>query len=93
VPTCTMGQARAEINLGALMTKRATLIGTVLRSRPLEEKIAVTQRFAREVLPWFERGVCRPVIDRRFPLDDIAEAHRVLEANANVGKIAVDVRP
>lgn len=89
----TMGQARAEINLGALMTKRATLIGTVLRSRPIEEKIAVTQRFTREVLPWFERGVCRPVIDRRFTLDEIAEAHRVLEANANVGKIAVDVRP
>lgn len=89
----TMETPRASINLGVLMTKRATLIGTVLRSRPIEEKIAVTQRFTREVLPWFERGVCKPVIDRRFPLDEIAEAHRVLEANANVGKIAIDVRP
>ncbi|HEX7095298.1 MAG TPA: NAD(P)H-quinone oxidoreductase [Acidimicrobiales bacterium] len=88
----TLASARTSINLGALMTKRATLIGTLLRPRPIEEKIAVTQRFAREVLPWFESGVCRPVIDRRFPLDKIAEAHRVLEANANVGKIAIDVK-
>ena len=51
------------------------LVGTVLRARPLEEKIAVTQRFAREVLPLFDAGAVRPVIDRRFPLDEIAEAH------------------
>jgi putative PIG3 family NAD(P)H quinone oxidoreductase len=89
----TMDAPTAAINLGALMVKRAAVIGTVLRPRPLEEKIAVTQRFTREALPWFERGICRPVIDRRFPLDDIAEAHKVLEANANVGKIVIDVKP
>jgi NADPH2:quinone reductase len=87
----TMGSGKAAINLGALMVKRATLVGTVLRPRPLEEKITITQRFAREVLPWFERGVCRPVIDRRFTLDEIAEAHRVLESNTTVGKIVIDV--
>jgi len=88
----TMDAPTASINLGALMVKRASIIGTVLRPRPLDEKIAVTQRFIREALPWFERGVCRPVIDRRFTLD-IAEAHKVLEANANVGKIVIDVKP
>jgi NADPH2:quinone reductase len=87
----TMGNIRGEINLGPLMAKRAALIGTVLRPRPLEEKIALTQRFTREVLPWFERGVCRPVIDRRFALDDIVEAHRLLESNATFGKVVIDV--
>jgi NADPH:quinone reductase len=88
----TLGSAEATLRLGALMGKRGSVIGTMLRARPIEEKIAVTQAFAREVLPWFDRGICRPVIDRRFPLDRIADAHRYMEANANVGKIAIDVR-
>ena len=82
---------RAQIDLGALIPKRAHLVGTVLRARPLEEKIAVTQRFRTEVLPWFGSGRLRPVIDRRFPLAAIASAHRYMETNANVGKILVDV--
>ncbi len=86
-----MGGGRTDIDLGSLLPKRATLRGTVLRARPVEEKIAVTQRFAREVLPWYAAGRIRPVIDRRFPLDAIADAHRHMEANANVGKILVDV--
>lgn len=86
-----MGDATATIPLGALLPKRAALVGTVLRARPLEEKIAVSQRFAREVLPLFDAGTCRPVIDRRFPLEEIAEAHRYMESNANVGKILIDV--
>ena len=86
-----MGGGRTDIDLGALLPKRARLVGTVLRARPLEEKVAVTQRFAREVLPWYAAGAIRPVIDSRYPLDAIAEAHRHMEANANVGKIVVDV--
>jgi putative PIG3 family NAD(P)H quinone oxidoreductase len=86
-----MGGGRTDIELGAMLPKRAHLVGTVLRARPLEEKIAATQRFAREVLPWYADGTIRPVIDRRYRLDDIAQAHRHMEANANVGKIVVDV--
>jgi len=86
-----MGGGRTEIDLGGLLPKRATLVGTVLRPRPIEEKIAVTQRFTREVLPWYASGAIRPVIDSRYPLDAIAEAHRHMEANANVGKILVDI--
>jgi NADPH:quinone reductase len=86
-----MGGGRTEIDLGALLPKRAHLVGTVLRARPIEEKIAITQRFAREVLPWYAAGAIRPVIDSRYPLDAIAEAHRHMEANANVGKILVDI--
>ncbi|HSL59914.1 MAG TPA: NAD(P)H-quinone oxidoreductase [Acidimicrobiales bacterium] len=87
----TMGDGTATFPLGLMQPKRATLIGTVLRARPIEEKIAVTQRFGREVLPLFDRGLLRPVIDRRYPLDGIVDAHRHMEANANVGKIVIDV--
>ncbi len=86
-----MGGGQATFDLAALLPKRATLVGTVLRARPVEEKIAVTQRFGREVLPLFARGLVRPVIDQRYPLDHIAEAHRHMEANANVGKILIDI--
>lgn len=86
-----MGGGRTQLDLGALLPKRARLIGTVLRARPIEEKITVTQRFGREVLPLFEQGVVQPVVDSRYPLDAIGEAHRAMEANTNVGKILVDV--
>jgi putative PIG3 family NAD(P)H quinone oxidoreductase len=86
-----MGGGRTDVNVGGLLPKRATLVGTVLRARPLEEKIAVTRRFAAEVLPLFDSGALRPVIDSRFPLDEVAAAHERMESNANVGKIVVDV--
>jgi len=80
-----------QVNLGLLLPKRASLIGTVLRARPLEEKVAVTRRFAAEVLPLFDTGDLHPVIDSRYPLEQIADAHRAMERNANVGKILIDV--
>lgn len=88
-----MADAMATFPLGLLLPKRARLIGTVLRARPLEEKIAVTTEFARQVLPLFDQGRCRPVVDRRFPLDQVGAAHRHMEANANIGKIVLDVAP
>jgi len=88
-----MGGGVTSVNVGMLLPKRAALIGTVLRARPLEEKIAITRRFADEILPLFDRGVLHPVIDRRYPLADIAEAHAAMEANENVGKILIDVTP
>lgn len=86
-----LGGGEAPIALGRLMARRARLVGTVLRARPLEEKIALSRRFAAEVLPLFEVGSLRPVIDRRFSINDVAEAHRYMESNANFGKILVDV--
>lgn len=78
-------------NVGVLLGKRASIIGTVLRARPLEEKIALTQRFVAEMLPLLDDRRMRPVIDSRFHLDDIADAHRHMAANANVGKIVVQI--
>jgi putative PIG3 family NAD(P)H quinone oxidoreductase len=86
-----MGGGRTEVNLGLLLVKRVHWIGTTLRARPLEQKVALSQRFGAEVLPLFDAGVLRPVIDTRFALDDIADAHRHMEADANIGKILVDV--
>jgi putative PIG3 family NAD(P)H quinone oxidoreductase len=86
-----MGGGQTPFNLGAMLAKRATLTGTTLRGRPLEEKIAITRRFGFEILPLFDAGSCRTVIDSRYTLESIADAHRRMEANANVGKILVDV--
>jgi len=86
-----MGGGTVPVNVGALMGRRATWIGTTLRARPIEEKIAVTRRFAAETLPLFDSGELRPVIDSRYSFDEIADAHRHMAANANAGKILIDV--
>lgn len=87
-----LGGGTAAVNVGALLAKRVSWTGTTLRARPLEEKLAICRRFVAEVVPLFAAGILRPVIDRRFPLADVAEAHRVMEADANVGKLLLDVR-
>lgn len=87
----TMEFGQPVINLGGLMGKRGRLIGTVLRARPLEEKIALTRRFSAEMLPLFDSGALKPVIDSRFAFGDIAKAHERMTANLNVGKIVVDL--
>ncbi len=86
-----MGGGPAEVNLGVVLMKKAQIIGTTLRSRPVEEKIAICRRFVTEVLPWFDLGALSPVIDRRYPLADIAAAHEYLAENTSVGKVLIDV--
>jgi putative PIG3 family NAD(P)H quinone oxidoreductase len=87
-----MGGGTTPVNVGAMLGKRMQLIGTVLRARPLEEKVTLIQRFAAEMLPLFDTGALRPVIDSRYPLEQIPAAHEVMEQNANVGKILIDIR-
>jgi NADPH:quinone reductase-like Zn-dependent oxidoreductase len=87
----TMAGPSTNFNVASLMPKRASIIGTVLRPRPKEEKIAVSRAFADALLPDFDAGVLRPIIDTRFALDQIVDAHRHMEANANIGKIVVTV--
>ena len=83
--------ARAELDLGRLLHQRVQLTGTVLRSRPLEEKIAAVQQLGRHLVPLFERGLLRPVIDRTFPLADAAAAHTYVASNAAFGKVVLAV--
>ena len=84
-----MGGGSVQVNVGLLMGKRARWIGTTLRARPIEEKVAVTRRFASEMLPLFDVGRLRPVIDRQFPFEEIAAAHELMASNANAGKVVI----
>ena len=79
------------INIGLLLGKRASITGTVLRARPLEEKIAISQRFASEMLPLFSTGQLKPVIDSVYAFADIAQGHEYMASNGNVGKIVITV--
>lgn len=84
-----MGGAKGTLPLGTLLAKRALLRGSTLRARPLEEKIALAERFRREVLPLFRDGRLRPVVDAVMPIADIRDAHVRLEANETVGKLVM----
>jgi NADPH:quinone reductase-like Zn-dependent oxidoreductase len=84
-----MGGATGEIPLGPLLAKRLRILGTVLRSRPLEEKAALAQAFAQHVVPLFASGRLRPVVDRVMPMRDVAAAHAYLESNQSFGKVVL----
>jgi len=79
------------LNIGLLLGKRASITGTVLRARPLEEKIAISQRFASEMLPLFSTGQLKPVIDSVYAFADIAQGHEYMASNGNIGKIVITV--
>ena len=74
------------------MSKRARLMGSVLRARPLEEKIQVTRAFARHVNPLLAAGVVRPIVDRVFDVCDVAAAHAYMESDASFGKIILQIQ-
>jgi NADPH:quinone reductase-like Zn-dependent oxidoreductase len=81
------GGARTEIDLRALMARRGSIRGTVLRSRPLSEKITLTRAFESQVMGHLSTGAVGPVVDRVLPAAEAAEAHRLLEANETFGKV------
>ena len=83
------GGSKAELDMGIVMRKRLTIIGTVLRARPLEEKIIIARDFSRHIVPAFEAGQLKPVIDRIAFFDDIASSHQAMEANETFGKIVL----
>jgi len=84
-----LGGAAGDFPLGVLLGKRVTLVGTVLRARPLEEKAALAQAFAHEVVPLFAAGRLRPVVDEVVPVERVAEAQERMERNETFGKIVV----
>ena len=75
------------LDIGALMVRRLTVLGSTLRSRSAEQKARLVADFSARVLPRFERGELRPVIARTYPLADAARAHEDLESDRVVGKI------
>jgi NADPH:quinone reductase len=83
--------ATAEINLLALMGKRARIHGSTLRARPLEEKALVARRLEHEVLPLFDRGLLRVPVAETFPLDRAADAYERFAAGAKLGKVVLEL--
>ncbi|MGZ8411986.1 MAG: zinc-binding dehydrogenase, partial [Gemmatirosa sp.] len=81
--------AEGTLELGRILRGRLTIRGTVMRARPLEERITTTLRFADEVLPLLASGAIRATIDHTYPLAEIAAAHERLESNETVGKVVV----
>jgi putative PIG3 family NAD(P)H quinone oxidoreductase len=81
--------ARAEIDLGAILRNRVTIIGTVLRSRTLKEKAEAVAAFEADVVPLLASGDVRPVVDRVFPAECVREAHSYLESNESFGKVVL----
>lgn len=84
--------AKAELDLRMLLAKRVTVIGTALRSRPLEEKIQAALLLERNLGPWLSRGVVKPVIDRTYPLAEAGAAHAHVASNDSFGKVLLDAR-
>ncbi|MEU7990463.1 NAD(P)H-quinone oxidoreductase [Streptosporangium canum] len=81
------GGSKGELDLGALLVKRASVHGTTLRSRPVDEKGVIVRGVVENVWPLVEAGAIRPVIHARVPMSDAAEAHKILESGDHVGKI------
>jgi NADPH2:quinone reductase len=80
---------KTETDLGAILRKRVHVIGTMLRARPLEEKIAAMRVFEDQIVPLLARGAIKPVIDRVFPLAEAGKAHEHMASNQGFGKIVL----
>jgi putative PIG3 family NAD(P)H quinone oxidoreductase len=85
----TLGGRQAQVDFALLMRKRGEVIGTVLRPRPLEEKLRATLSFTKDVLPLLAAGRVKPIVDAVFPLDRVREAHERMERNETFGKLVL----
>lgn len=86
--------SQSDADLGPILRKRLEIIGTVMRTRGLDERIPLVREFGARMLPLFEprfgqAAALRPVLERTYPMTQLADAHRVLEGNATFGKIVV----
>jgi putative PIG3 family NAD(P)H quinone oxidoreductase len=85
-----MAGASVALDLGIVLRQRVTLRGTVLRSRPLEQRLDAMQRFCRQVVPLLAGGALKPVVDRVLPLADAVAAHTYIQENQSFGKVILD---
>ncbi|MDN3352990.1 NAD(P)H-quinone oxidoreductase [Actinomadura sp. DC4] len=86
------GGGTAELNIGKLMSRRASIQSTGLRARPIEEKAEIVASVREHVWPLVESGAVRAIVDRTVPMRDAATGHRILEESTHVGKIVLTVR-
>jgi NADPH2:quinone reductase len=82
---------KAELNLAVMMVKRQQIVGSVIRSRPVAEKGEIVAEFTRRALPRFADRTIVPIIEKVFPLERAADAHRMMEADKHFGKIVLKV--
>ncbi|MFO7577359.1 MAG: NAD(P)H-quinone oxidoreductase [Pelovirga sp.] len=82
---------KAELNLALMMVKRQQIIGSVLRSRPVEEKAQIVAEFTRRALPKFADRTVVPIIEQVFPLEEVVAAHTMMEEDKHFGKIVLKV--
>lgn len=85
------GGAKAEINLNALLTKRAAIMATSLRARPAQEKSAIVSNMVAQLWPLIADGTVKPIIHRTFALSEASAAHQVLEESSHIGKVLLTV--
>ena len=83
---------KAELNLALMMVKRQQIIGSVLRSRPVPEKGEIVAEFTRRALPKFADRTIVPIIEKVFSIDQVVEAHRMMEADQHFGKIVLKIQ-
>ncbi|MGC9669360.1 NAD(P)H-quinone oxidoreductase [Planosporangium sp. 12N6] len=89
VVIANQGGRKGELDLGLLLAKRGSVAATTLRARPIEEKAAIVRGVHQQVWPLVEDGRIRPIVDRTLPMSQAAEAHRLLESSAHLGKIVL----
>ncbi len=80
-----------ELDIRALMRRRAVITGTTIRARPLEEKARLGREIERRIIPWLLRGMVKPLISHYFPINLAAEAHKTLESGTHRGKIILEI--
>jgi NADPH:quinone reductase-like Zn-dependent oxidoreductase len=76
-----------RLDLGLMLRKRLTLLGTTLRARPFEEKISATRLLVSQVLPWFEKTLVRPIVDSVYGFEEVGAAYARLQSNQGFGKV------
>ncbi|MET0820123.1 MAG: NAD(P)H-quinone oxidoreductase [Aeromicrobium sp.] len=81
------GGVKAELNLGALLAKRAAVMATSLRARPVSEKSAIVSAMVAQVWPLVADGTVRPIVHATYPLEDVQKAHQELEDSSHIGKV------
>jgi NADPH:quinone reductase-like Zn-dependent oxidoreductase len=87
------GGTKAELDLGRLLAKRASVHATSLRARSAAEKAQIVGSVAEHVWPLVADGAVRPIVHARLPLDQVADAHRLVESSTHVGKVLLTVQP
>lgn len=87
----TTGGSQVEADLRLIMMKRLIVTGSTLRRRSVEEKTALRDQIEQHVWPLIEHGQLRPIVDRVFPLSEVAEAHRRMHASTHIGKLLLEI--